>query len=259
MATNSNRAVGIDVGGTGMKAGIVDLDTGELVTDRVRIPTPEGAHPADVLETARALLDKLGPDCAGLPLGVCFPAIVKSGRTLSAANISDDWIDFAAESFFEDGLGRDIHFVNDADAAGLAELRYGAAKGTTGLTILTTLGTGIGSAFLFNGTLVPNTELGHLLWDGESIERYASAAARERADLPWDEWGRRLQQFYTHIEFLFSPDLILVGGGVSKNPERFMPYVSTRAEIRIAQHRNNAGIIGAASLARSDEDHLARL
>ncbi|WP_105565174.1 polyphosphate--glucose phosphotransferase [Microbacterium halophytorum] len=253
----SNRAVGIDVGGTGMKAGIVDLDTGELVTDRVRIPTPEGAHPQDVLDTARELIGMLGDQADGLPLGVCFPAIVKHGRTLSAANISDDWIDFAAEEFFEKGLGRDIHFVNDADAAGLAELRYGAAKGQKGLTILTTLGTGIGSAFLYEGRLVPNTELGHLRWKGESIERFASASARERLDLKWKEWAQHLQAFYEHVEFLFSPDLFLVGGGVSKNPEKFMPYLSTRAEMRICEHRNNAGIIGAASLARSDEEHLA--
>ncbi|MGO1629640.1 MULTISPECIES: polyphosphate--glucose phosphotransferase [unclassified Microbacterium] len=259
MANSENRAVGIDVGGTGMKAGIVDLDTGELVTDRVRIPTPDGAHPKDVLETAGELLALLGDDADGLPLGVCFPAIVKHGKTLSAANISDDWIDFAAEKFFEDGLGHDIHFVNDADAAGLAELRYGAAKGVPGLTILTTLGTGIGSAFLFAGRLVPNTELGHLLWQGESIERFASASARERLDLKWKDWAENLQHFYEHVEFLFSPDLILVGGGVSKNPEKFMPYLSTRSEMRIAEHRNNAGIIGAASLARSDEDHLARV
>lgn len=259
MVNSDNRAVGIDVGGTGMKAGVVDLDTGELLTERVRISTPDGAHPKDMLETARELVTMLGSPAVGLPLGVCFPAIVKNGRTLSAANISDEWIGFEAEKFFEDGLGRDIHFVNDADAAGLAELRYGAAKGAKGLTILTTLGTGIGSAFLFDGRLVPNTELGHLIWKGESIERYASAAARERLDLSWKTWAKHLQKFYSHVEFLFSPDLFLVGGGVSKNPEKFLPLIETRAEIRIAEHRNNAGIIGAASLARSDDDHLSRL
>lgn len=259
MANSSNRAVGIDVGGTGMKAGIVDLDTGELVTDRVRIDTPDGAHPGDVLETARELVGLLGDGAEGLPLGVCFPSIVKNGRTLSAANISHEWIDFEAERFFEDGLGRSIHFVNDADAAGLAELRYGAAKGVPGLTIVTTLGTGIGSAFLYEGKLVPNTELGHLLWEGESIERFASASARERLGLKWKEWAKNVQKFYSHVEFLFSPDLFLVGGGVSKNPEKFLPYIETRADIRICEHRNNAGIIGAASLARSDEDHLSRV
>ena len=248
MANSVDRAVGIDIGGTGMKAGIVDLVKGELAGDRVRIPTPEGAEPEDVLATVKQLLELLGPDADALPLGVCFPTIVKYGRTLSAANVSKKWIDFEAEKFFEDGLGRDIHFVNDADAAGLAELRYGAAKDQPGLTILTTLGTGIGSAFLFEGALVPNTELGHLKWNGDSIEKYAAATAREREDLSWEEWAGRLQEFYDHLEFLFSPDLILVGGGVSKNPEKFMPLIKTRAEMRTAVHRNNAGIIGAASL-----------
>ncbi|MER7795857.1 polyphosphate--glucose phosphotransferase [Microbacterium sp. NPDC096154] len=249
MANSVDRAVGIDIGGTGMKAGIVDLVKGELVSDRVRIPTPDGAKPKDVLATVRELLDLLGPDADALPLGVCFPTIVKNGRTLSAANVSKKWLDFEAEKFFEDGLERDIHFVNDADAAGLAELRFGAAKDQPGLTILTTLGTGIGSAFLFDGALVPNTELGHLQWNGDSIERYAAATARERDKLSWEDWAARLQEFYDHVEFLFSPDLILVGGGVSKNPEKFMPLIKTRADMRTAVHRNNAGIIGAASLA----------
>lgn len=249
MANSVDRAVGIDIGGTGMKAGIVDLQKGELVSDRVRIPTPEGAKPDDVLATVKELLELLGHEADALPLGVCFPTIVKAGKTLSAANVSKKWIDFEAEKFFEDGLGRDIHFVNDADAAGLAELRYGAAADQPGLTILTTLGTGIGSAFLFEGALVPNTELGHLQWNGAPIERYAAATAREREDLSWEDWAARLQEFYDHVEFLFSPDLILVGGGVSKNPEKFLPLIKTRAEIRTAVHRNNAGIIGAASLA----------
>lgn len=251
MAKTVDRAVGIDIGGTGMKAGIVDLSEGTMLSDRVRIDTPKGAHPADVLRTAHDLLELLGPDAEGLPLGVCFPAIVKGGRTLSAANISHDWIDFEAEKFFEDGLGRQIHFVNDADAAGLAEARFGAAKGRKGLTILTTLGTGIGSAFIYDGVLIPNTELGHLIWEGESIERFAAATARERNGLSWEEWGHRLQKFYAHVEFLFSPDLFVVGGGVSKNPDKFMPYITTRAEMVTAVHRNNAGIIGAASLAQA--------
>jgi polyphosphate glucokinase len=249
MANSNDRAVGIDIGGTGMKAGIVDLVSGALIGDRVRIDTPKGAHPKDVLQTAHDLLELLGPDSDGLPLGVCFPAIVKNGKTLSAANVSHEWIDFEAEKFFEDGLGREIHFVNDADAAGLSEARFGAAKGQPGLTILTTLGTGIGSAFIYDGVLIPNTELGHLIWKGESIERYAAATARERDDLTWEKWAKRLQKFYAHVEFLFSPDLFVVGGGVSKNPEKFMPLISTRAKMVTAVHRNNAGIIGAASLA----------
>ncbi|GAB3270819.1 ROK family protein [Microbacterium sp. MEC084] len=249
MANSVDRAVGIDIGGTGMKAGIVDLGKGELVSDRVRIPTPKGAKPKDVLATVTELIELLGPDAEELPVGICFPTIVKHGRTMSASNVSKKWIDFEAEKFFEEGLGRSIHFVNDADAAGLAELRFGGAKDQPGLTILTTLGTGIGSAFLFEGALVPNTELGHLQWNGEKIEAYAAPTAREREDLSWEDWAGRLQEFYDHVEFLFSPDLILVGGGVSKNPEKFMPLLKTRAPMRTATHLNNAGIIGAASLA----------
>ncbi|MBP2435620.1 polyphosphate--glucose phosphotransferase [Microbacterium amylolyticum] len=251
MTQAPERAIGIDIGGTGMKAGIVDLVTGNLVSERVRIPTPVGATPPDVLDTAKQLVELLGDDAGTLPVGVCFPTIVKNGVTLSAANVSDAWINLEADKLFSDALGREIHFVNDADAAGLAELEYGAAKDQQGLTIMTTLGTGIGSAFLFDGKLVPNSELGHLIWKGDSIEKWASASARERADISWSKWAARLQKVYAHIEFLFSPDLIIVGGGVSKNPEKFLPMIETRAPIVVAHHQNNAGIIGAASLVRS--------
>ncbi|MGI6878025.1 polyphosphate--glucose phosphotransferase [Microbacterium sp. gxy059] len=249
MAQTADHAIGIDIGGTGMKAGIVDLAAGELISDRVRIPTPEGATPPDVLSTAKDLVGLLGDAAEGLPIGVCFPAIVKNGVTLSAANISDEWIGLEADKLFSATLEHEIHFVNDADAAGLAELEFGVAKGQPGLSIVTTLGTGIGSAFLFDGKLVPNTELGHLIWRGTDIEKWASASARERDDISWSEWAARLQEFYAHVEFLFSPDLIIVGGGVSKNPDKFLPLITSRAPIVTAQHRNNAGIIGAASLA----------
>lgn len=241
-------AIGIDIGGTGMKAGIVDLATGSMKSDRVRIPTPTGATPPDVLATARELTTMLGDEAAGLPIGVCFPAIVKNGVTLSAANVSEEWVGLEADKMFSDTLGREIHFVNDADAAGLAELKFGVAKDQPGLSIMTTLGTGIGSAFLFDGKLVPNSELGHLIWKDKSIELYASASARERADISWAKWTKRLQKFYSHVEMLFSPDLFIVGGGVSKNPEKFLPGIKTNAPIVVAEHQNNAGIIGAASL-----------
>ncbi|MEJ6554203.1 ROK family protein [Microbacterium esteraromaticum] len=242
------QAIGVDIGGTGIKAGIVNLSTGTLDSDRVRVPTPEGARPADVLETVREVLDTLGVSDSSLPLGVAFPAIVKYGRTLSAANIAKDWVDFEAEKFFEDGLGRSITFVNDADAAGVAEARHGAARDARGLTILTTLGTGIGSAFLYNGVLVPNTELGHLNREGESIERWTAYSAMERESLSWEAWSARLQEFYTHVEFLFSPDLFVVGGGVSKHPDKFLPLLDLKTPIVAAVHRNASGIIGAATL-----------
>ncbi len=251
MAKAPARAVGVDIGGTGIKAGIVDLDEGTLVSDRIKVATPAGAKPADVLKAVREVLDRLELKDDAIPLGVAFPAIVKNGRTLSAANVSDKWIDFEAEKFFEDGLGRDIHFANDADVAGVAELRYGAAKDRPGLTILTTLGTGIGSALLYNGVLVPNTELGHVqrAEHSKDAEAYAAYSAMERENLSWEEWSARLQWYYEYIEFLFSPDLLIVGGGVSKHADEFLPLLKLRTEIVPAVHRNNAGIIGAAALA----------
>jgi polyphosphate glucokinase len=253
MASHVARAVGVDIGGTGIKAGIVDLDRGQLVSDRVKVSTPEGARPPDVLKAVSEVLSTLGVgDDESVPLGVAFPAIVKNGRTLSAANVSEEWIDFEAEKFFEDGLGRDIHFANDADVAGVAEVRYGAAKDQAGLTILTTLGTGIGSALLYNGVLVPNSELGHVqrAKHGKDAEAYAAYSAMERLELSWEDWAARLQWYYSYIEFLFSPDLFVVGGGVSKHADKFLHLLDLKTPIVPAVHRNNAGIIGAAALAR---------
>ncbi|WP_137843521.1 polyphosphate--glucose phosphotransferase [Microbacterium sp. 2FI] len=251
MAAEVTRAVGVDIGGTGIKAGIVDLEAGRLISDRVKVATPSGAEPPDVLAAVTEVLTVLGVDDPDVPLGVAFPAIVKRGRTLSAANVSDKWIGFEAEKFFEDGLGRDIHFANDADVAGVAELRYGAAKGQPGLTILTTLGTGIGSALLYEGALVPNSELGHVqrAKHERDAEAYAAYSAMEREQLSWSDWAKRLQWYYSHIEFLFSPDLFIVGGGVSKHADQFLPLLNLKTPIVPAVHRNNAGIIGAAALA----------
>jgi polyphosphate glucokinase len=252
MASQATRAVGVDIGGTGIKAGIVDLEIGQLASERVKVSTPVGAEPADVLLAVREVLTTLGVSDEAVPLGVAFPAIVKHGRTLSAANVSEKWIGFEAEKFFEDGLGREIHFANDADVAGVAEARYGAARGQDGLTILTTLGTGIGSALLYDGVLVPNSELGHVqrAKHGKDAEAYAAYSAMEREQLTYEEWAERLQWYYSHIEFLFSPDLFIVGGGVSKHADRFLPLLRLKTPIVPAVHRNNAGIIGAAALAR---------
>jgi len=241
-------ALGVDIGGTGIKAAIVDVITGELVSDRVKVPTPEGGSPAEIVECVVSLVKDLdaAPD---MPVGVCFPAIVLDGHTMSAANVSDEWVGLDAESLFEEALGRDIYFVNDADAAGFAEVRYGAAKDKRGLIILTTLGTGIGSAIIYNGLLVPNSELGHLEIDGEDAEHRASNSARENKELDWTEWATHLQRYYSHLELLFSPDLFIVGGGVSKSYEEFLPLLKLRAPIVPALLRNNAGILGGAALA----------
>lgn len=246
---SSRTAIGIDIGGTGIKGAIVDLSTGELRSDRVKLPTPRGGRPRDIVETTRTLLAMVSSGASALPIGVCFPAVVKHGRTMSAANVSDDWIGLAAEELFEKHLAAPIHFVNDADAAGYAESQFGAAKGFPGVVILTTLGTGIGSALLNDGVLVPNTELGHIEIDGHDYETRAAYSVKERENLSWEKWAGRLQTYYSTLEALFSPDLFIVGGGVSKHHDQFLPLLTLSTPIVPAVHRNNAGILGAAALA----------
>ncbi|MHA6667988.1 polyphosphate--glucose phosphotransferase [Homoserinimonas sp. A447] len=244
------RAVGIDIGGTGIKAAIVNVDSGELESDRLKVSTPEGGSPEGIVGAVVSLVEELGiDDDHAIPVGVCFPAVILNGTTMSAANVSSEWIGLEAEALFERNLARDIHFVNDADAAGYAEVRYGAAAGRSGLTIVTTLGTGIGSAFIYNGVLIPNTELGHLELDGAVAEHRAANSAREEEELSWEVWAERLQRYYSHLEVLFSPDLFIVGGGVSKAHDEFLPLLKLRAPIVPAELRNNAGILGAAVLA----------
>jgi polyphosphate glucokinase len=242
------RAIGIDIGGTGIKGAIVDLDAGELVSDRIKHPTPEGGEPEAIIETVAQLVDELGTDGVA-HIGVCFPAIVRNGRTMSAANVSERWIGLDADTLFGEALGRDIHFVNDADAAGYAEAVSGAARDQQGLVIMTTLGTGIGSAFLYDGVLIPNTELGHLELGGDDAEHWAANSAREREGLTFAQWAERLTRYYRHVEFLFSPDLFVIGGGVSKQHDEFLHMIDVETPIVPAALRNNAGIMGAAALA----------
>ncbi|GAA4064643.1 ROK family protein [Microbacterium laevaniformans] len=251
MTTKATRAVGVDIGGTGIKGALVDLEGGNLLSERVKVPTPAGAEPNDVLAAVKTVLETLGVSDADIPLGVAFPAIVKNGKTLSAANVAETWVGFEAEKFFEDGLGREIHFANDADVAGVAEARYGAARDVPGLVLLTTLGTGIGTAMLYNGALIPNAELGHLQRanHGKDAEAWAAYSAMERDELTWKMWAKRLQWYYSYLEFLLSPDLFIVGGGVSKHADEFLPMLKLTTPIVPATHRNNAGIIGAAALA----------
>ncbi|WGD38564.1 polyphosphate--glucose phosphotransferase [Lysinibacter sp. HNR] len=247
--TDSQLAIGVDIGGTGIKGALVNLTTGELVSERFKIPTPEDGEPEAIAHTVLEIVNQLPEEAEGKPLGICFPAIVKNGKTHSAANVSKRWINFEAEKLFTQTLGRRIRFINDADAAGFAEVKYGAARDTQGAIIVTTLGTGIGSAFIYNGVLIPNFELGHLPYQGESYEKFAANSVREREELEYPVWAERLQLFYSELEFLFSPDLFLVGGGVSKSHEKFLPLLKLKAPIIPAALRNNAGIMGAAALA----------
>lgn len=244
-----SKAIGIDIGGTGIKGAVIDRQSGELVSERLKVATPPGGKPDDILEATATMVSQLTAQFGALPIGVCFPAVVSRGRTMSAANVSEKWIGLEAEALFEKRLGVPIHFVNDADAAGHAEVTFGAAKGEMGVVILTTLGTGIGSALLYNGVLVPNTEFGHLEIDGHDAEHKASYAAKDREDLSWEKWAKRLQRYYSHLEVLFTPDLFIVGGGVSKNHEDFLPLLDLNTRIVPATLRNNAGIMGAAALA----------
>jgi polyphosphate glucokinase len=246
---SATTAIGIDIGGTGIKGAVVNLTTGELLSERVKLPTPQGGAPAHIVETTREILAKVSQGYGVLPIGVCFPAVIKNGHTMSAANVSEKWIGLAAEDLFEKGLGAPIHFVNDADAAGYAEAQFGAAKGEPGVVLLTTLGTGIGSALLNDGILVPNTELGHLEINGHDAESRAAYSVKEREKLSWEKWAHRLQTYYSTLETLFSPDLFIVGGGVSKSYQDFLPLLKLSTRIIPAVHRNNAGILGAAALA----------
>ena len=237
-------AFGIDFGGTGIKGAPVDLDRGDFAAERVRIRTPEESVPAAIAEIMVELLGHF-PDSTG-PVGVTVPGVVHHGVVRSAANIDKSWIGTDADRLFTEATGRDVHVLNDADAAGLAEAHYGAARGRSGLVIVTTLGTGIGSAFLYDGVLVPNTELGHLEIDGHDAESRAANSAREREELSWQEWAGRLTRYYRTLERLFSPDLLVVGGGVSKRSEEFLPLLEIDTEIVPATLLNKAGAVGAA-------------
>jgi len=239
-------AIGIDFGGTGIKAAPVDLESGDLVEDRHRIDTPKPSTPEAVGDIMAELCDSF-PDSTG-PVGVAVPAVVRRGVVLSAANIDKSWIGVDADALLTKRLDRPVHVLNDADAAGHAEMQYGAAKGRDGLVIVTTLGTGIGSALLWNGVLVPNSELGHLEIDGHDAEKRAATSAREREGLSWEEWAKRLTTYYRTLEKLFCPELFVVGGGVSKKAEKFLPLIEIETEIIVAKLKNNAGIVGAGAM-----------
>jgi polyphosphate glucokinase len=243
------RGFGIDIGGSGIKGCPVDLDAGAFAADRIRTPTPSPSTPAAVAAVVADIVRSFG-DAAGTgPIGVTFPAVIQHGVARTAANVDKTWIDADVESLLRTTLGRPVRVVNDADAAGYAEAAFGAAKGARGTVFMATLGTGIGTALIVDGVLVPNTELGHLEVDGKDAETRAADSAREREDLSWPAWAKRLTRYFQEIERLLWPDLIVVGGGVSKKGDKFLPLVEIRTPIIPAQLRNDGGIIGAALLA----------
>ena len=245
----SGIALGIDVGGSGIKGAPVDLSTGDLTAERLRIETPQPSTPDAVAEVVATLVEHFADLLGDGAIGVTVPGVVTHGIVRTAANIDHAWIGTDADALFTGRLGRAVHVVNDADAAGVAEARFGAARSTRGLVIVTTLGTGIGTALLLDGKLVPNSELGHLEVDGHDAESRAAYSVRESEDLSWVDWAARLQRYYGVIEDLLWPALIVVGGGVSKKADKFLPLLHLRAPIVAAQLRNEAGIVGAAVLA----------
>ena len=236
--------LGIDIGGSGIKGAPVDVKAWRLLAERVRLETPQPSLPEAVAETVRQVAEVF-PETTG-PIGVAFPAIVRDGKILSAANVDDSWIGTDARALFTAACGRPAMVINDADAAGLAEAGTGAAAGRRGVVIVITLGTGIGSALLMDGVLVPNTELGFLEIGGRAAERTASNRVRIEEGLSFAEWAERLNDYFAKLDRLFSPDLLVIGGGVSKQFHRFGPLLRSRAPIVPAALRNQAGIIGAA-------------
>ena len=247
----SKKALGIDIGGTGIKGALVNTKSGELRSERVKLGTPEGGEPEAIAEVVREIAQMVDTK-EDRALGICFPAVVIHGVTKSAANVSSRWIGLDADELFSNTLGRHVHVINDADAAGVAEVKYGAGRKRDGLTIMTTLGTGIGTALFYDGTLIPNAELGHVEIDGVDYETRASFAAMEREGLSFEEWAERLQVYYSTLEKLLSPDLFIVGGGISKSHEQFLPLLRLKTEIVPAVLQNSAGIIGAAALAHEN-------
>lgn len=237
---------GLDIGGSGIKGAPVDLDRGDLAQERFKVLTPHPATPDGVADGVKQVVEHYG--WTG-PVGLTFPGVVTDGSTIrTAANVDKSWIDTDARALFSDRLGGlPVTVVNDADAAGVAEMHFGAGRDRRGTVILLTFGTGIGSAVFIDGRLVPNTELGHLELHGHDAEKRASSKAKEDEDLSWEHWAHRVRKYLAHVEMLFSPELFIIGGGVSRKAHKFLPYIEgIKAEIVPAQLQNNAGIVGAA-------------
>lgn len=248
MSKKQSLAFGIDIGGSGIKGAPVNLHTGEFAEDRLRIETPQPSTPEAVGRVLGELVGSFDLP-RNAPIGLTFPAIIKHGVAHSAANVDKSWIGTDVAAVAREATGHPTLVANDADAAGFAEVAYGAAKDVEGLVLVVTLGTGIGTAMIYDGVLVPNAELGHLEIDGHDAETQASSGVREREGWTFEEWAPRLQRYFSHLEFLFSPDLFVVGGGVSKKHSQFLPLLDLQTRIVPAKLRNAAGIVGAAALA----------
>lgn len=240
--------LGIDIGGSGIKGAPVETSAGVSLTDRHRIPTPEGARPDEVAKVVKKLAEHFG---WREPIGCCFPASIQHGVARTAANVDKSWIGTNAEKLFVEATGCPVRVINDADAAGLAEMRFGAGKGINGLVLIVTIGTGLGTALFTDGILVPNTELGHIEMNGKDAELQAADSARKREDLSWEVWAKRFDQYLRTMKALFWPDLIILGGGGSKKLDKFMRYLTVDTPIVPAATLNDAGIIGAALAAES--------
>lgn len=238
--------LGIDIGGSGIKGAPVDLATGKLLAERVRLETPQKASPAEVLEVVCQVARSFDTDG---PIGVTFPGVVIRGTLHTAANMGDAWIGLDLPKELRRRLRRPVVAMNDADAAGVAEMTFGAGKRAKGVVVMITLGTGIGCAVFNDGVLLPNTEFGHLEIDGHDAETQAAARVRDELDLSWKEYAPRVEKYLRHLDKLLWPDLVLIGGGVSKKAEKFLPLIDVRCPVKPAKLLNDAGIVGAAILA----------
>lgn len=243
----NNIILGVDIGGSGMKAALVDITTGKMTTERYRIPTPQPATPQAMTKVFKRLVDHF--EWTGA-VGCGFPAVVQQGVVHTATNIDKTWVNTPIVDLFTQATGLPVTVINDADAAGIAELKFGEGKGQNGVVLLLTIGTGIGSALFINGQLVPNTEFGVIEFKGGMAERYASSAVRDRLQLNYDEWGIRFAEYLYYIDRIINPDFIILGGGISKKHHKFFHHFTVDTPVVPAQLRNHAGIIGAAMAAQ---------
>jgi polyphosphate glucokinase len=253
-ASSGRLAIGIDFGGSGIKGAVVDVRRGELAGERLRIPTPQPSVPREVVGVMDGLVKRLvapidATAAARLPVGVGIPAAIRDGSPLTAANIDSAWIGFPAEKEMALVMGRTVAIGNDADVAGLAEIRFGAGKGRSGLIIVLTIGTGVGSALFVDGKLVPNTEIGHLEFKGKDAEDRVAESARDRLNLSWKEWAAGFDAYLHELERLFWPNLFILGGGASKRADNYLQHLTVKTPVALATFRNNAGIVGGALIA----------